>query len=34
MDRWIAFDANPNLDFFIYKLINVKVAIIALRQLA
>jgi hypothetical protein len=30
MDRWIAFDANPNLDFYgIYKLINVEVAIIA-----
>jgi hypothetical protein len=33
MDRWITF-AN-NLDFYgIYKLINVEVAIIAIRQLA
>jgi hypothetical protein len=33
MDRWIAFDANPNLDFFIYKLINVEVAIIAIATI-
>jgi hypothetical protein len=34
MDCWIAFDANPNLDFYgIYKLINVEVAIIAIATI-